>query len=337
LELSSRCKTVNAAEPLPRPPAALRRLQFIRGAEDYAAALAAPESTLPTSPPAPGKPSNAARSAPTPAASAAATAVSSASVAAAAAVAGPGLGRLRFDLQFLMQGVRLRAVAPDAALLLDTGRFALRVRRGTRLAGGGFDDSAVDAVSWTCGLDGLSVAATSASPCPGLRPAAGMTLGPLPTHRSSSSAATAGSPAIGMEQRLWVLAHAQTNLSIRNGGGAEPAAWDGGGEGAAARAAESWWRGDGTRLALTLRQTDAQAHPGSVACLASLLRHYAAAFASYRQERRALGLDVARLDRALTRVVETGRTAAQGRIRRQAPEIIQDLVVSHVYCHACFS
>jgi hypothetical protein len=225
-------------------------------------------------------------------------------------------------------------VAPDAALLLDTGRFALRVRRGTRLASGGFDDSAADAVSWTCGLDGLSVAATSASPCPGLRPAAGMPLGPLPTHRSNSSTATAGSPAIGAEQRLWVLAHAQTNLSIRNGGGAEPAAWDSGGDGATARAAEAWWRGDGTRLALTLRQTDAQAYPGSVACLAALLRHYAVAYASYRQERRALGLDVARLDRALTRVVETGRTASQGRIRRQAPEIIQDLVVRHASYYA---
>ena len=306
----------------------LAHLQFVRGAEDYAAALAAPEtSTVPTSPPAQGSSSYNARPVPTPAASVAAVAVSSASVAAAAASAVPGLGRLRFDLQFLMQGVRLRAVAPDAALLLDTGRFALRVRRGTRVASGGFDDSAADALSWTCGLDGLSVAATSASPCPGLRPATGVMLGPLPTHRSNSSTVTAGSPATGAEQRQWVLAHAQTNLSIRNGGGTEPAAWDGGGEGAAARAAEAWWRGDGTRLALTLRQTDAQAHPGSAACLSSLLRHYAAAYASYRQERRALGLDVARLDRALTRVVETGRTAAQGRIRRQAPEIIQDLVV----------
>ncbi len=307
-------------------------MQFVRGAEDYAAALAAPEISTASTPPPPtaqGSASSTARPVPAPSASVAVVAVSSASVAAAAAAAGPGLGRLRFDLQFLMQGVRLRAVAPDAALLLDTGRFALRVRRGTRIASGGFDDSAADALSWTCGLDGLSVAATSASPCPGLRPAAGMMQGPLPTHRSNSSTVTAGSPATGAEQRLWVLAHAQTNLSIRNGGGAEPAAWDGGGEGAAARAAEAWWRGDGTRLALTLRQTDAQAHPGSAACLASLLRHYSAAYASYRQERRALGLDVARLDRALTRVVETGRTAAQGRIRRQAPEIIQDLVVRH--------
>ncbi len=43
-----------------------------------------------------------------------------------------------------------------------------------------------------------------------------------------------------------------------------------------------------------------------------------------------------RLDLALSRVVETGRTAAQGRIRRQAPEIIRDLVVSvtAVYIHS---
>ena len=248
---------------------------------------------------------------------------------------------MQFDLRFLMQGVRLRAVAPDAALLLDTGCFALRVRRGPRSVGGGVDEWG-DAVSWTCALDGLSVAATSASSCPGLNTSGeggstcGYTLSPsngLQTHRSPTQFGSTS----GAESRVWVLAHAQTNLSIRNGGGpettsgtdnmADPVVGEAGG-GAAANAAEGWWRGGGTRLALTLRQTDAQAHPGSAACLAGLVRHYSAAYSAYAQERRALGLDVDRLDKALSRVVETGRSAAQGHIRRQAPEIIRDLVVN---------
>jgi hypothetical protein len=296
------------------------RLQFVRGAENYAAALAdggkdSANDTLP------------------------------ADVAGPASKPAPRLNKaaqaaalLRFDLRFLMQGIRLRALAPDAALLLDTGCFALRIRRG----GSGTEDMG-DAVSWTCALDGLSFAATSTSPCPGLKPvsvaeysASGAPAQPLHTHRSVSSVSPAGA-----DNRVWVLAHVHTNLSIRNGGGPDTTGGSGveglgentdgdlGGCGAAAAAAERWWRagGGGTRLALTLRQTEARAHPGSAACLASLVRHYSSAYRAYAQERRALGLDVDRLDKALSRVVETGRSAAQGHIRRQAPEIIRDLVV----------
>ena len=104
--------------------------------------------------------------------------------------------QLRFKLNFLLMGIRLRAVAPDVALLLDTGFFTLQVvGRPTGLPSSkGASSHSEKALQWRIGLEGLSIAATSCHQRPG-----------------SQGRALARDHAVGgngsATPKTWVLAH----------------------------------------------------------------------------------------------------------------------------------
>jgi hypothetical protein len=116
--------------------------------------------------------------------------------------------QLHFHFRFLLTGVRLRAVAPDAALLLDTGFFTLEVvgrPAGASVSGDPAHARENKALQWKIGLQGLSIAATSCHQRAG-----------WPGHPIAKEAADGTGTGKATGPKTWVLAHVRTNLEMQN-------------------------------------------------------------------------------------------------------------------------
>jgi len=222
---------------------------------------------------------------------------------------------LQLHLTFLLMGIRLRAVAPDSALLLDTGFFTFEVVGRPAGAQAKKHDKALQ---WKIGLEGLSIAATSCHQRPGSQ---GSSLAREPTVNGNGG---------GGGQKTWVLAHVRTNVEMQNSAEeltldpcdiGTPASSVGGG---AARPAPSLSKEPST-FSLNLAHTEAIAHPGSIGCLRLLYNHFNQAVAKYQHQRQFIQLE--ELDNSIQRMVRTGRDAAQGRFKKAAPVLISNLCV----------
>ena len=214
--------------------------------------------------------------------------------------------QLHFTITCMLLGIRLRALAPDTALLLDTGFFTFEVV-GRPTHG---KSSKEKALQWKIGLEGLSIAATSHHQRPGSQA--------KPVTRELPGTAGAG-----VGTKTWVLAHVRTNLEMQNRADhltLEPTeaipvpGTD--------SAAQPLWQELST-FSLNLSQTEATAHPGSVGCLRLLYTHFAHAIALYQHQRQFIHLE--ELDHSIQRMVRTGRDAAEGRIKKAAPVLISKL------------
>ena len=218
--------------------------------------------------------------------------------------------QLHFHFRFLLTGIRLRAVAPDTALLLDTGFFTLEVvgrPAGACNTASSNPTRENKALQWKIGLEGLSIAATSWHQRPGIPG--------RPLEKEASRGDSAGS-------KTWVLAHVRTNLEMQNR--AEELTLDDKNP-VSSRAPPAPGRASaaGHNFSLNLAGTEALAHPGSVGCLRKLYNHFNQAVAEYQHQRQFIHLE--ELDSSIQRMVQTGRDAAQGRIKKAAPVLMKRL------------
>jgi hypothetical protein len=148
-------------------------------------------------------------------------------------------------------------------------------------------------VQWKIGLEGLSLAVCS-------------------PHQRPSGREPAGATGRRALRRTWMLAHVRTNLSVRSRATRD-----------AREDAEDAAGGTGFRLALA--GLELTAHPGSVNCVQLLWRHYMHAYARYQDQR--AQLPSADLDRSIQRMLRSGRDAARGQIKKQAPALMSNLGV----------
>ena len=203
--------------------------------------------------------------------------------------------QFHFHLIFLLEGILLSAAAPGATLLLDTGFFTLQMEGsesntadGKGLSAG--DEHKESKLKWKVGLEGLSIATLS--------------------HSNQVGAADKA------DNKAWMLANLRTNLQVQNQAGGEIKTTQGGSK-------------QGRSLSnfeLVISKTELLAHPGSIACLTLLWRHYLAAYKDYRRKRTESGLT--KLDSRFRRLAQTGSMVAQGHIKETAPRIISSLHVN---------
>jgi hypothetical protein len=203
--------------------------------------------------------------------------------------------QFHFHLIFLLEGILLSAAAPGATLLLDTGFFTLQMEGSESNTADGKAPSAGEEhkeskLKWKVGLEGLSIATLS--------------------HSNQVGAADKA------DNKAWMLANLRTNLQVQNQAGGEIKTTQGGSK-------------QGRSLSnfeLVISKTELLAHPGSIACLTLLWRHYLVAYKDYRRKRMESGLT--KLDSSFRRLAQTGSMVAQGHIKETAPKIISSLHVN---------